>query len=183
MELQELALAMVRAKEVFHEAWVKYFKKLPPLKPSRFWEILEVFQEQVRKRRFEYKRTDGVDDAAWEVMRLALVGEAQYTIDEAIRFAATYGLACAQCDKRYRKLFEFECDSKNDLMDSMPLLGRACLTIGAMSEEDLREQVMEMTPQGFTRRFIAYGENYCEMRLIDAAEKLAVAEWRKTAQV
>ena len=98
-------------------------------------------------------------------MRKAMTGEVSYSLLEAIQFARTYTATV----ERLRARYGGGCDSRNDLLDSMTLCGRLCLTF---RKGDLRSQVdLVFQDDGPMARLIAFGENYIAMRICDAAKK------------
>ena len=183
-EMMTAAKNLAAAKTAFYYLWNEFVHGLKPLADERFWHILNVYRDCINTYRFEYRRSNGVEQAAEELMRKALVGEADYSLDEAIQFAYTYDHMVAKVRKRYGKLFEFCGDSFGDLMDSLVLCGPVCLTWKPKGEIEIPccvGQAMEMVfPDNHTGaipderfrfvNFICRGENYCEMMLHDAAK-------------
>jgi hypothetical protein len=164
--LELLGRRLTEVEEQFDDAWKKYFHALPLLKPKRFWAILEVLLAEIKGRMWR----NGVEEACGELMRRALNRNATYTLDEAVLFARTYGGHVSHlCNKRFGRLFEYAGDSLNDLMDSLPLVGREVLTWRVRSPQELHTRVTTHFKDDPDVARLIYGENYIGMNLANQA--------------
>jgi hypothetical protein len=155
------------ADECFNNAWEKYFRALPLLKPERFWQMLELFLAEIKSRMWH----NGVEEACREFMRLAVSRNATYTLDEAVLFARTYGHVSRLCSKRFGRLFDYtSSDRLNDLMDSLPLVSREVLTWRVTRAAELHTLVnVHFKDLPDLARQIYHSENYIGMHLADQA--------------
>jgi hypothetical protein len=164
--LEALGVQLTDADECFNNAWEKYFRALPLLKPERFWQMLELFLAEIKSRMWH----NGVEEACREFMRQAVSRNATYTLDEAVLFARTYGGHVSHlCNKRFGRLFEYAGDSLNDLMDSLPLVGREVLTWRVRSPQELHTRVTTHFKDDPDVARLIYGENYIGMNLANQA--------------
>jgi diadenosine tetraphosphate (Ap4A) HIT family hydrolase len=116
-----------------HKAELHFFRFMHGVKPmplnDRFWKLLDHFRELVNCN-LERKAGEPIDSAAREFFRLALVTEpplaaGEYLMEEALQWLQSYETLTRQLDKALANLYEFHGDSFGDLIDSMPLGGRA----------------------------------------------------------
>ena len=145
------AKALTQLNYQFHNEWVAYFTALPILNRERFWTLIPNLQKEIQTFRFQYARTNGIEDATDEFFRKAATGESTgthvpnpyideflsrekstgpnvpnpYTFEEALHFAATWPTVCYDLDHRYNKLITgYSDDSYTDFMDALPLAGK-----------------------------------------------------------
>ena len=186
-EMFSAALALAKAEKDYETAWGQYFHAfgdenalVKPLGKSRFWEMLAQFTREIECFYFGYKRTNGIEDAADELFRKAVTGESQhpighglvvqYTYEDVLRFAVTYGCVKGHIEKRIGHLFEFAGDSFADLVDSLPLAGREFYAKKFHSQAALYEAGHKHLTDKW-RKLIFGGENYIESTLEKAAKK------------
>ena len=180
--LTAAARSLRNAQRVFDDHWLAWFNAQPVLAQSKFWRMIDALRAEVINFRFGLKRSNGIEHACEEFMRKALVGRADYTLDEAIRFARTY----EQAVERLRARYGGGCDSRNDLLDAMPLCGKACLSFTPNAEiSELQMQIEAVFHDAtFARaadvmkltRLICEGENYIAMRICEAAKQVWLAD-------
>ena len=116
-----------------HKAQLHFLLLMHDVQPmplnDRFWKLLDHFRELVKA---NLGREDGqpLADAAREFFRLALVTKPpldadQYLMEEALQWFQGYKALTHQLDGALAGLYDFHGDSFGDLIDSMPLGGRA----------------------------------------------------------
>jgi len=171
-ELTSAAVGVLRANHAYRQAWFGFWATVEPVKKTRFWELLKLFRAEIEQYYFGYKRTDGVEDAANEIFRKALVGDASYSMQEAYGFVKAYSKARSILDKRHAKLFDYCGDGFGDLMDSLPLAGEEFFGRKFSTEDELHNAVNELGAKwaGFIN-----GENYIASRLEDAAKRYTLS--------
>ncbi len=183
-DLTLLAKNMLLAKGSFNKAYISHWHTQKPTDDETGWKILEVFRKQIQSYSFDYKRGDvGIEQAAWEIFRLILVGQATYTFEEAVGFVKWYEQLKNKIGKGISGVFDFHGDGFSDLCDSYPLAGkelveRALATNpksgkpkrdGFLDESEITDSVQEK--QGNQWHKFVLGENYVERRLEQAAYK------------
>lgn len=171
-ELISAAVCVHQANKDYESQWIKFWLSIRPVKKTRFWELLNLFRKEVEVFCFNYKRTNGVEDAAWEFFRKALVGQASYSAQEAYGFVKAYEKVKSILDKRHASLFDYCGDGFGDLIDSLPLAGEEFFGRKFSTESELHSAIKELS--GGWAAFIE-GENYVEMMLEDAAKKYTLS--------
>jgi hypothetical protein len=180
--LKELAVAKAKAEKAYRQAFEVYWSKVKPIPDDRFFEIVKLYVKEIFTFKFQLGRTDGVEEAAWELFRKALCHEEGYSGDELVKFAKTYE---AMKDRLYDPLFDLVegkgDDGYGDLIDNLPLLGDKLfksLESKEFGNPTLVRQKIEKAggrafaiSEGQAMKFIWGGENYNSMGLRDAAEK------------
>jgi diadenosine tetraphosphate (Ap4A) HIT family hydrolase len=96
---------------------------------ERFWQHLDHFREMV-KTNLDRGDSEPVAAAAREFFRLALIAKPplkadQYLLAEALEWFRGYKALRSQLDQALADLYEFHGDSYGDLIDAIPLGGRA----------------------------------------------------------
>jgi hypothetical protein len=130
---------------------------------DRFWQILEHFRELVRYN-LGRKCGEPIAAAAREFFRLALVAVPpfepnEYLMDEALQWCRGYKALKSALDSALAELYEFHGDSFGDLIDSMPLGGRA-----------LCEQALKTAPR--------YRDGFLDEENVSDAIKTLSEPWR-----
>ena len=191
-QLDPLTLAaknMLIAKSSFNKAYMTYWHKLKPVSDEKGWKILATFTEQIKKFVFQYKRGDvGVENASWEIFRLVLVGQANYTFEDAYGFVKWYEQLKQKIGKGIGDLYDYHGDGFSDLIDSYPLAGKALVERaiatgdgakpkrdGFLDESEVSTAVQEAHGYDW-HKFICNGENYVESTLEKAAYKAFLQE-------
>jgi hypothetical protein len=110
---------------------------------ERFWQLLDHFRELVRCC-LDRKHSEPIAAAAREFFRLALVAEPplerdQYPMEEALQWFQGYKALKCKLDKALAGLYDFHGDSFGDLIDSMPLGGRALCERALKSASERRD--------------------------------------------
>lgn len=189
------ARKLLKARETYHDAWVKATAQRELLKPARFWAILKRLKD-IRILSLSGPYCDASKRAADELFRLCQCDELEasgrkVTFDELVSFIANWD---ALVDKLHTVLFDVVTgkgdDSYGDLCDSLPLVGRAgvkkLLTMkeGAHSNVDVENVIRTHAADGTDYgpdvwwTYIWQGENYWRMMLDDAAEERYLYEAR-----
>jgi hypothetical protein len=96
---------------------------------DRFWMLLDHFRELVTCN-LDRKRGEPIADAAHEFFRLGFVTKPplqgdEYLMEEALQWFQGYKALKRELGKALTDLYDFHGDSFGDLIDSMPLGGRA----------------------------------------------------------
>lgn len=171
------ALDVRRANAEYTKQWNVFWQGVKPVTKARFWELLQLFRKEIEVYCFNYGRTNGVEDAAWEFFRKVLTGESKYSEAEAYGFVKAYEKAKHLLDKRLAKLFEFGGDEFDDLMDSLPLVGEEFFGREFSTEAELYSALNGLGPKW--KKFI-HSENYVEMYLEDAAKKFTLSRCQES---
>jgi hypothetical protein len=186
VELHDLAKAYLLAKSAFNRAYVRYWEaEVQPCPDETGWKLLSAFRREVETFRFKYGRTDqGIQQAAWEILRLELVDKADYGFEDVVGFAKWYRRLKGKIDQAIGHLYDYHGDSFGDLVDSYPLAGldlieRALATHpqsnrprrdGYLDAKELSDVILEaLGPQW--HKLICNGENYIESALETACYK------------
>ena len=184
--LKTLALAKRAAERAYNQEFDKFWETVQVLSDKRFFEISSRYLDEILLLRFSYGRTNGVEQAAWELFRKALCKEKGYSGDEMIRFAKTYE---SMKERLYNPLFDVVKDkgddSYSDLIDNLPLLGPKLFQAMESKEYDnatfFRNKVYAVAKMkgelfhGFFE-FVWNGENHNAMSLLEAARKYLCAD-------
>lgn len=187
MELRDLAIAYRASLANYAKAFRRHFHdSVTVLTDDRFWALQPVFRSEVCKFRFNYGRSNGVEQAARELFRKPLAGDFDdsptYTLDEAVQFAKTWP---SIQNRLYRPLFDVVQDrgddAYGDLLDSLPLAGREVVEKAIAgdfaNERQFESAVLEGCAGDETlAKFILHGENYAAMALADAARDAFAAD-------
>ena len=174
-ELHKLAKAHLLAKSAFNRAYCRFWQaEVESCSDDTGWKLLQVFRREVEKYRFKLKRAEaGINQAAWEIFRLELVGQADYSFEEVVSFVKWYGILKGKIDVAIGHLYEFHGDSFGDLVDSYPLAGRELVERalathaestrprreGYLDEREVGDAVLESLGSQW-HRLICEGPNY-----------------------
>jgi diadenosine tetraphosphate (Ap4A) HIT family hydrolase len=185
-ELEELARAHLLAEKAFNRAYRQFWEaEVTACPQGTGWKLLEVFRREVDRYRIKLDRSErGIEQAAWEIFRLELVGKADYTFKDVVGFVKWYRELKSRIELAIGHLYEFHGDSFADLVDSYPLAGqhlvdRALATHpesdrprreGYLDEQEICEAVLEkLGPQW--HNLICKGGNYVLSVLEAACQK------------
>jgi diadenosine tetraphosphate (Ap4A) HIT family hydrolase len=176
-----------------HKAELHFFRFMHGVKPmplnDRFWKLLDHFRELVNCN-LERKAGEPFVSAAREFFRLALVTEPpleadEYLMEEALQWLQGYENLTRQLDHALADLYEFHGDSFGDLIDSMPLGGRALCERalktasrcrdGFLSEEEVSEAIKTLTEPW---RKLVGAEIYIASSLQEKAQEYLVSWMR-----
>jgi hypothetical protein len=122
----DVARAFLLTRSRFNHAYEKFFtNELQACADGIAWTLLELFRQKVELFVFQYDHRDlGIRDAAREIFRLELVGEAAYSFEDAMGFVKWYSQLKSSIAQAIGHLYEFHDDGFSDLCDSYPLAGR-----------------------------------------------------------
>jgi len=173
-----------------NKAQLHFFRFMHGVKPmplnDRFWKLLDHFRELV-KCNLDRQRGQPIADAARELFRLALVTMSplatdQYLMEEALQWFQGYKALRHQLDVALADLYEFHGDSFGDLIDSMPLGGRALCERalktssrcreGFLSEEEVSEAIRAL-PEPW--RKVVSDEVYVASNLQEQAQEYLIS--------
>lgn len=178
--------ASANAVSAYNKAFDVYWKSVPFLSRDEFWTLLAQYRSLIVLYRFQYNRTNGLDQAAKEFMRKAWRGERDYKIGKAVAFAKMYNEMCT-IQRAFIPNEYGGGDSFTDAADNCPLGGphignqgkyesitayEAAVTMG-VSEMEEEPHVLEKLV-----KFIVRGENYNCTSLRDAARHYLAAALR-----
>lgn len=185
MTVEEAARAFVETRNRNHEVFREHFdRRMQGLYGDRFWQLLSVFQDEVRAFRFVMRRSDGVARAADEFFRKPYAGHFQassgktvpeYSFDEAVQFARTW---TEIVNRLYPALVGVVTnrsdDTFGDLLDSLPLLGRELVAKAVEGEFGKMRQLVRAVSVKCQElevpsAFVLHGENYVASSLYEAA--------------
>ena len=185
-ELHELAKIYLLTKSAFNRAYVRFWNEhVKACTDDVGWKLLDVLRRNVEQYYFKYGRRDrGIEDAAWELFRLELVGEADYGQEDSRGFVKWYRAIKGRIDQSISHMFDFQGDSFGDLVDSYPLAGRELVERalasnpksdrprreGFLDEGELRGGVLEKLGPPW-HKLICEGENYVAAALEKACYK------------
>ncbi len=185
-ELHNLAKAHLLAKSAFNRAYCRFWQTdVKTCSDETGWKLLKTFREEVEKFFFKLNRSErGIELAAWEIFRLELVGEADYSFEDVVGFVKWYQVLKNRIGQAIGYLYEFQGDSFGDLVDSYPLAGaelveRALASHpksdrprreGYLDEREIAEAVLEKLGLQW-QKLICRGENYVESALETACHK------------
>jgi hypothetical protein len=174
-EVWDLAKAYLLAQSTFNRAFCRFWHaEVQPCSDESGRKILGVFRNAVETFRLKSGRDElGMNHAARELFRLTLVGEADYSFDEAAEFVKWYERLKNAIGVAIAHLFEFHGDSFGDLIDAYPLAGpelvkRALASHpksdrprreGFLDEQELHDAVREKLGPGWYK-VICRSENY-----------------------
>lgn len=189
----EAAKVMLKAKSEFAKCWIHFWSTVQPLNDTDGFRILDVLIAQVQRYYFDYKRHDvGIKHAANEVFRLVAVGQAEYTMEDALQFVKWYSRTKNLIGQAIADLYDYHGDSFSDLCDALPLAGkdivRRCLATDPESKKPKRDGFLDSfeIPTAVEeklgkewRKLICTGENYVASALEHEARKWWLfALWR-----
>jgi hypothetical protein len=185
-DVHKLAKAHLLAKSAFNRGYCRYWKaEVKPCSDDTGWKLLEVFRGEVEKFCFKLKRgEEGITQAAREIFRQELVGEADYTFEDVVGFVKWYEALKSKISQAIGYLYEFHGDSFGDLVDSYPLAGRELVERalashtksdrprreGYFDEGEVRSAVLEKLGSQW-HKLICEGENYVVSALEAACRK------------
>jgi len=185
-DLHILAKAHLLARSVFNRAYRRSWEnEVKPCSDETGWKLLEFFRREVEKFRLKQKREEqGIQVAAWEIFRLELVGDADYSFEDAVGFVKWYGMLNGKIGLAIEHFYEFLGDSFADLVDSYPLAGQELVERalashpdsdrprreGYLDEEEVRDAVGESLGSEW-RKLICGGANYVRIALEGACYK------------
>jgi hypothetical protein len=179
---KQLLLAQSQFNRAYCQLWVNEVK---PCADETGWKLLKLLRQEIELFVFKYERGDlGIKHAAWEVFRLQLVGDADYTFEDAMGFVKWYEKLKSKIAQAIGHLYEFHGDTFSDLCDSYPLAGpqlveRALATHpkskkprreGFLDEAEVRNTVLEHLGLRW-HKLICSGENYVEAALETACKR------------
>jgi hypothetical protein len=183
-ELLSLARQRLLAQGHFNRGWIKFWLDLKPCDDASGYAILDVFRGKIEEYVFGYGRHEnGIRNAAYEVFRLTRVGASCYTFAEAMAFARWYERLVTRIGRSIFRLYDYHGDSFSDLVDSLPLAGRAIVEqmlatgrdsnqpprAGFLGENELTAAVTQLGENW--RKLILTGENYVTRALATEAKK------------
>jgi hypothetical protein len=185
-ELKDLAKAHLHAERAFSDAYQQYWQAVvEPCSDNMGWKLLEVFRREVDRFRIKLDHSErGIEQAAWELFRLELVGKSAYRFEDVIGFVKWYHELKGRIEIAIGHLYEFHGDSFADLVDSYPLAGqhlveRALATHpasdrprreGYLDEHEVRHAVLEKLGPPW-HKVICNGPNYVLSTLEAACKK------------
>jgi hypothetical protein len=188
-DLPNLAKAYLLAKSAFNRAHCGFWHaEVQPCSDETGWKLLDTFRATVEHFRFKRGREElGIKNAAWELFRCQLVGDADYSFEEATGFVKWYERLRNKIGGAIAHLYEFHGDSFGDLIDAFPLAGRELVERalashpkssrprreGFLDERELDEAVREKLGPGW-HSLICRGENYIVRALETACYKCYV---------
>jgi hypothetical protein len=185
-ELPTIAKAYLLAKSAFNQAYCRFWHaEVQPCADETGWKLLEAFHGTVEQYRFKLQREEqGIQHAAWEMFRLELAGDADYSFEDAVGFVKWYGALTNKIGRAIGHLYDYHGDSFGDLIDAYPLAGRElverALASHPKSNRPRREGFLEEREVGDAVReklglpwykLICEGENYVEHALEAACRK------------
>jgi hypothetical protein len=167
--------------------FLRFMRTIPPMPLNdRFWGLLDQFRELVRQD-VEHKRSEPIVGAAREFFRVALVTTAplkpdEYLMEDALQWFKGYETLRDQLDTALTNLYEYQVDSFGDLIDSIPLGGRALCERalkssprcreGFLCEEEIVEAIRAL-PEPWGK--LVGSELYVSSTLQDMAQKYLVS--------
>jgi hypothetical protein len=185
-EIPKLAKAHLLAKSAFNEAYsCSWHANVKPCADETGWKLLDIFHGEVEKYHFKLNRKEqGIKQAAWEIFRLELVGQADYLFEDVVGYVKWYEALISKINRAIGHLYEYHGDSFGDLVDSYPLAGselveRALASHpksdrprreGYMDEREVEEAVLEKWGSQW-HKLICNGENYVKSALEAACRK------------
>jgi hypothetical protein len=185
-EVSKLAKTYLLAKSAFNRAYCRFWhSQVHPCADETGWKLLGAFRDEVQRFRFDLQREEqGIKQAAWELFRLELVGQADYSFADAAAFVKWYGALKSKIGRAIGHLFEFHGDSFGDLVDAYPLAGRELVERalashprsdrprreGYLDEGEVRDAVREKVGLPWSK-LICEGENYVLHSLEAACRK------------
>jgi hypothetical protein len=174
-ELYKWAKAFLLAKSAFNRAYCVYWQReVRPCSDKTGWKLLEAFRHAVEEYRFKLNRREqGIKQAAWQIFRQELVGEADYDSHDIVGFVKWYCALTGKISQAIKHLYDFHGDSFGDLVDCFPLAGRELVeralashpTIGRprsdgyLAEKEIGNDLLEKLGAPW-HHLIFKGENY-----------------------
>jgi hypothetical protein len=184
--VHKLAKDYLLAKSAFNLAYCRFWQaEVVPCRDEIGWNLLGGLQKQVEEYCFRLKRGEvAIKQAAWEIFRLELVGEAEYSWGEAAGFVKWFQMLKRKIHHGIRHLYDFHGDSFADLVDSFPLAGRDLVDRalashpksqrprreGYLAQDEIENSVREKLGLDW-HRLICEGENYVEAALERACRR------------
>jgi len=184
--LSSFAKAYLLAKSAFNRAYCRHWKAGgKPCTDEVGWKLLEVFRDLVEEYQFKLERREqSIKQAAWELFRQELVGQAYYTFEDVVGFVKWYRMLKSGIERAIGHLYEFHGDSFEDLVDSYPLAGRKLVERalashpksdrprreGYLDEGEIGSAVLEKLGSQW-HKLICEGENYVVSTLEAACRK------------
>jgi hypothetical protein len=182
-DVSRLAKAHLLAKSAFNRLYCRFWQaEVHPCSDEMGWKLLETFRSAAEEYRVKLGREErGIQQAAWEVFRLELTGEADYQFEDAVGFVKWYRALANRIGAAIGHLYEFHGDSFGDLIDAYPLTGRELVERalashpksarprreGYLDEREVAEVVREKAGLAWYK-VICQGENYI-VRALEAA--------------
>jgi len=194
--ITELAATKTAADKAYGEAFRAHVNTFKPLDPELFWDIIDVFSEEIQSR---LKYGSPVADAGHNMFCL-FVYQSRSCSDKTVwpdsellrweqmaRFLARYSEVQKDLCRKMRDMPNLDRgdDSYGDLLDSLPLAGRkVCSDI--MEDNIANNKQLEaafegpgMDPRHPLREFILHGENYITMKFEKVLMKSFLAVSRR----
>lgn len=210
--INDHALVFQQAKARYENAFRTFHAGVPPLAPEVFWPMVDAFRRVVLHT-MVHRQELVVVRAAEEFLRLAAIGQSQWSVSAAVHFCLSYRhyvrLAHAGGNK-CKFSFDRGDDGYGDLMDAVVILGQDFnkqLYAGRFYDlSDFHEAVRQVSaacvPPGefpFTYAkdpigsraslakrlcdMVRRGENYFAMSLEEAAAERVAVEAMKTSRM
>jgi hypothetical protein len=170
-----LAKTFLLARSAFNRAYCKsWYGEVQPSSDEVGWKLLEQLRLIITRYYFAFRRHErGIEQASRELFRLELVGQADYSFEDAVGFVKWYGVLKGKIDESIAHLYEFHGDSFGDLVDAYPLAGQelvqralasrehgsASRRQGFLDEAELRDALREKLGVPWYR-LICRGANY-----------------------
>lgn len=174
-ELRALAKSHLLAKSAFNRAYCLFWHaQVKPCSDETGWKLLESFHRQVEHFRFKLNRPEqGVDNAAWEMFRLQMVGDADCEPEDVTGFVKWYEALTRKIGSSIDHLYDYHGDSFADLIDAYPLAGRDLVVRalashpksgcppheGFLEQREVSHAVLDKLGPHW-HKFICAGENY-----------------------
>lgn len=125
-EFRTAAVAYLAGKNKVQRHYWRLLHGLEPLPDAEFFPVLDLFRVEVA---YFVKRGDSrmvaVKNAATEFFRKAVVGDYEFDYETALRFYVTYKKLKNRVGRAIGDLFDYHGDGFGDLVDALPLGGKA----------------------------------------------------------
>jgi len=167
--VQELSVAKFRHNRSFED----FFATVKSMGQKKFWEVMDLFKREIETFVFEYKRTNGVEQAARELFRKVLCKQIPYSMLDLCEFVVAYEKTERSLEKRCRHAVDLHGDSYCDFFDSLPVVGKELMSQKSWSQAELQCFWNRLDPKWKT---FVEGENYVWMQLKDAAKEYVSAD-------
>ena len=134
------AVSYLAGKNKVQRHYWRLLATLDKLTDDEFFATLELFRVEVAEylKRGQPKAT-AVEKAATEFYRKAVVGAYEFDYEFALRFLVTYKKIKGRISRAISELFDYHGDGFGDLVDSLPLGGKALIERAMASGPNKRE--------------------------------------------